>query len=160
MSPGSLYLKEEWGDVTYWANDNGRFNLSCLSDMSSLLVMGQSQSEGGDCLSHTAPPATKKSKLAFNRPFSCKKGKTPSTATFGCKVIFAKKTGKSFDELNQTYVNVNENTANVEYITEKAREKWGQVVLVSGNGLPITDEEGTRGKKAYFKIKLLLAKII
>ena len=26
------------------------------------------------------------------------------------------------------------------------QEKWGNVVLVAGNGLPIQDEEGTRGK--------------
>ncbi|KAL9965197.1 hypothetical protein ACROYT_G028965 [Oculina patagonica] len=94
VSPGSLYLKEEWGDVTYWANDNGRFNLSCLSDMSSLLVMGQSQSEGGDCLSHTAPPATKKSKLAFNRPFSARKEKLPQLQPLAARLSLPKRLAK------------------------------------------------------------------
>ena len=31
------------------------------------------------------------------------------------------------------------------YITGKVQEKWRKVVLVAGNGLPIQDEEGTRG---------------
>ena len=35
----------------------------------------------------------------------------------------------------------------MEDITRKVQEKWGNVVLVAGNGLPIQDEEGTRGKR-------------
>lgn len=34
----------------------------------------------------------------------------------------------------------------MEDITRKVQEKWGNVVLVTGNGLPIQDEEETRGK--------------
>lgn len=34
----------------------------------------------------------------------------------------------------------------MEGITRKVQEKWGNVVLVAGNGLPIQDEKGTRGK--------------
>ena len=110
--------------------------------------MGQSKnstvsSEAGNCLSYIAPADTSKSRLPF-RPFF-KKGKLNSTSTFGCKIILAKKNGKSFTELNQTYISVNEDSANVVYITAKVQEKWGRVVLVAGNGLPIQDEEGTRG---------------
>lgn len=76
---------------------------------------------------------------------SSKKGKSNSTSTFGCKVILAKRNGKSFTELNQTYISVNEDSANVVFITAKVQEKWGRVVLVARNGLPIQDEEGTRG---------------
>ena len=144
----SLYLKEEWGDCTYWANASGRFNLSNLADGTCLVVMGQSKSsvissEAENCLSYTATADTSKSRLPF-KPFF-KRGKSNSTSTFGCKVILAKKNGKSFSELNQTYISVNEDSANVAYITGKVQEKWGKVVLVAGNGLPIQDEEGTRG---------------
>lgn len=145
--PDAFYIKEEWGDCTYWANDNGRFNLSSLADGTCLVVMGQSKnsivsSEAGNCLSYTAPADTSKSRLPF-RPFF-KKEKSNSTSTFGCKVL-AKRNGKSFTELNQTYISVNEDSANVVFITAKVQEKWGRVVLVAGNGLPIQDEEGTRG---------------
>ncbi|KAJ7382543.1 hypothetical protein OS493_034434 [Desmophyllum pertusum] len=150
--PDTLYIKEEWGDVTFWANEGGRFNLSHIADGTTMVIMGQNQdntrnSEAGNCLSYTAPPAgTNKSRLPF-RPFS-EKGKSTSsssTSTFGYKVVLAKKNGKSFTELNQTYNCVNEETANVVYITEKGQEKWGEAVLVAGNGLAIQDEEGTRG---------------
>ena len=151
--PDTLFIKEEWGDVTFWANESGRFNLSNLADGSCLVIMGQNQdntrnSEAGNCFSYTAPPAaTNKSKLPF-RPFT-KKGKSASlTTTFGCKVVLAKRNGKSFKyELNQTYISLNEESANVDYITEKVQEKWGDVVLVAGNGLPIQDEERTRGQE-------------
>jgi len=120
-------------------------------------------SEAGNCFSYTAPPAAAtKSKLPL-RPFT-KKGKSASsTTTFGCKVVLAKRNGKSFNELNQTYISLNEDSANVGYITEKVQEKWGDVVLVAGNGLAIQDEEGPRGRKsniilciAYIKLKLRL----
>ena len=107
------------------------------------IVSAVASSEAGNCLSYTAPAGTSKCRLHF-RPFF-KKGKSNLTSTFGCKVIFAKKNGKSFTELDQTYVSVNEDSANVVYITGKVQEKWGRVVLVAGNGLPIQDEEGTRG---------------
>ncbi|CAH3171616.1 unnamed protein product, partial [Porites lobata] len=149
VSPSSLYIKEEWGDCTYWANESGRFNLSNLADGTCLVVMGQSKnsvitSETGNCLSYAAPADTGKSRLPF-KPFF-RRGKSNSASTFGCKIILAKKNGKSFTELNQTYINVSEDSANVEDITRKVQEKWGNVVLVAGNGLPIQDEEGTRGK--------------
>ena len=109
--------------------------------------MGQSKSsvissEAENCLSYTAPADTSKCRLPF-KPFF-KKGKSNSSSTFGCKVLLFKKNGKSFTELNQTYISVNEDSANVAYITGKVQEKWGKVVLVAGNGLPIQDEEGTR----------------
>lgn len=87
---------------------------------------------------------TYKSKLPF-RPFT-KKGKSASsTTTFGCKVVLAKRNGKSFNELNQRYISLNEESAIVGYVTDKVEEKWGEIVLVAGNGLAIQDEEGTRG---------------
>ena len=42
MSPSSSYIKEEWEDCTYWANESGHFNLSNLADGTCLVVMGQS----------------------------------------------------------------------------------------------------------------------
>ena len=40
----------------------------------------------------------------------------------------------------------------MEDITRKVQEKWGNVVLVAGNGLPIQDEEGTRGKGFFSNV--------
>lgn len=90
------------------------------------MVMGQSKSsvissEVENCLSYTATTGKSKSRLPF-KPFF-KKGKSNSTSTFGCKVILAKKNGKSFSELNQTYISASEDSANVAYITGNVQEK-------------------------------------
>ena len=42
MSPSSSYIKEEWEDCIYWANESGRFNLSNLADGTCLVVLWQS----------------------------------------------------------------------------------------------------------------------
>lgn len=41
----------------------------------------------------------------------------------------------------------------MEDITRKVQEKWGNVVLVADNRLPIQDEEETRGK-GFIKVIL------
>ena len=37
----SLYLREEFGDMTYWPTDSGRFDVLHLDDKSSLLSRGK-----------------------------------------------------------------------------------------------------------------------
>jgi hypothetical protein len=103
-------------------------------------------------LAYTAKPSTSSAATGnkshpLSRPFS----KSPGSGTFGCKIVYAtmKRTpkGVSFTETNQTYITLKEETANVSYIKEKTRERFGcDVTLVAGNGLPIQDEEGTRGE--------------
>ena len=128
VSSESLFIKEERGDVTFWPAENGRFNFSNLSDGSSLLVMGQSQANisrnvsDENCLIYTPtsrPPIKYK---VPSRPFSTK-GK--GTATFACKIILANKSGRTFSALDQTYININDETGNVGYISQNVREKSG-----------------------------------
>ena len=57
-----------------------------------------------------------------------------------------------FERKNQIFVNITEETANVGYIAMKAREKFGNISLVAGNGLPIEDEDGTRGERQLFSV--------
>ena len=40
VDTNSLYLKEEFGDLSFWANEAGRFNTAHLDDGSSVVVMG------------------------------------------------------------------------------------------------------------------------
>ena len=154
----TLYLKEQWGDLAVWALENGRFDFSDVLDGTVFDVMGDSKENiPPNCFSHTAVPtpsaSTSSVKSFFNRPFS-KKTPYSASSSFGCKVILAemKKTpkGVTFSDKNQTFITVNEETANVTYILQRVKEKFGEgVVLVSGNGLPIVDEEGTRGKNLH-----------
>ena len=53
----------------------------------------------------------------------------------------------SFQELGQTYINISEDTANVNYVLSKARDSFNDpsLELVTSNGLKIMDNEGTKG---------------
>jgi len=45
-----------------------------------------------------------------------------------------------FQELRQVFIELNDATANVEYIKSKARESWGSdYILMTQNGLTIDD---------------------
>ncbi|XP_068727311.1 uncharacterized protein [Montipora capricornis] len=155
----TLYLKEQWGDLAVWPLENGRFDFSDVLDGTVFDVMGECKEMNApqNAFAYTAAPTsssgvTSSMKSLFNRPF-VKKGNS-SSSSFGCKIILAemKKTpkGVTFSDKNQTFITVNEETANVTYILQKVKEKFGEgVLLVSGNGLPILDEEGTRGSKFW-----------
>ena len=51
-----------------------------------------------------------------------------------------------FVHLGQTFVNVNEANANVDYITSVVQRRWGShYILVTADGLEIEDSSGTEG---------------
>jgi hypothetical protein len=63
------------------------------------------------------------------------------------KITLAKKNGNNItDPSRQTYITINDATANVPYIATQCQEEFGNhsLILVSGNGLPIEDNEATR----------------
>ena len=112
----------------------------------------QTLSSATNCLSYTPfsnpVPSTSglQSGKAITRPFA----KKSLAMGVPVKVILAAinrtPKGVSFQEHNQTYIKLTEETANIPYIQEKIKEKTGQdVILMSQNGLPIDDEEGTQG---------------
>ena len=70
------------------------------------------------------------------------------SAGYCLKVTLAKKIGsKIADHSRQTYITINDITANVPHLTSQCQEEFGNqsLILVSGNGLPIEDNEATRG---------------
>ena len=147
VDTNSLYLKEEFGDLSFWPNEAGRFNTAHLDDGSLVVVMG-------DDIVNT-PRQEHHSAQSFSTP-----GTTP---LFGggrwknaviVKIIHAEmslrneRNNPSFQEIGQTYLNVNEENANVNFLTTKARESFHDetIDLVTSNGLKIIDNEGTRGQ--------------
>ena len=44
---------------------------------------------------------------------------------------------------------VSEDQPNVSSVLESVREKWGNVEIVTNNGLPVVDEPATGGKSVY-----------
>ena len=41
VETNSLYLKEKFGDMSFWTNESGRFNVLHLDDGHPLQVMGE-----------------------------------------------------------------------------------------------------------------------
>lgn len=75
--------------------------------------------------SYTSQPSTSSSFKPALRPFAAKK--TSDKTSFACKIVMAevKKTarGVSFEEKNQMYITLKEETANVPYIIWKRSTK-------------------------------------
>ncbi|KXJ21501.1 hypothetical protein AC249_AIPGENE754 [Exaiptasia diaphana] len=151
----SLYLKQEWGDSAVFPDD-GKFNLLPYTVGTSFEVMGvekSKQNPPSSALSYTSASTSSQSgannysnNQQTSRLFAAFKKSTDKTS-FACKIVLADKTGKGFTEKNQMYLTLREDSANVPFVLDKAKEKFGkELILVSGNGLPIEDEEGTRGK--------------
>ena len=156
----TLYLKQEWGELALWPTDSGRFNFTQVEDGASFEVMGDvlPNVPTGSGLSYNPSPTFGNATASVpKRPFA-RKSASSSTSTFACKIIMAgemQKNGKAttFTEQGQTYINLNDDTANVNFIKEQLREKTGRkLLMVAGNGLPIPDEEGTRGKEGNMNI--------
>lgn len=61
-----------------------------------------------------------------------------------------------FTEIAQTFVPIVETQANVSYILQEITKEWNDydnLQLVTNDGLPLTDNEGTRGKLYYILFK-------
>ena len=74
------------------------------------------------------------------------------------KIVKAKmvscKTGKvDFSAISQMHIDLNESSANVEYVLEEIRKRWGEEYnLVTVDGLKLEDCEGNRGiVSIYFR---------
>ena len=128
-----------------WPIGNGWFVFSDILDGTVFDVMGDSKENIPlNCYSHVAVPtstSTSSVKSFFNRlhltfVFRSSMKRTPKGVTLSDK--------------NRAFITVNEETANVTYILQRVKEKFGEgVVLVSCNGPQIVDEEGTRGRNVH-----------
>ena len=75
-----------------------------------------------------------------------------SSSSISVKIAYAtmKRNGTKceFRKLHQAFIKVGESTANVSYLTEAVKEKWGKdLILVTADGMPIEDSSGTRGEQ-------------
>lgn len=76
---------------------------------------------------------------------------TKKDGTFNVKVVKAnmKKlpNGKvEFEQLEQTHINLDDSSANINTVTNAVQAKWGpEYVVVTGDGLAVDDSSGTQG---------------
>ena len=146
--------------MSFWLNEAGRFYTAHLDDGTSVEVMGDdmvntpSQDQHSvQSFSYTTTPTLTKSTPCTTPLFGCGRWKNAVLV----KIIHAhmssrnEKNNPAFQEIGQTYINVNEENANVNFLTTEAREAFHDetVDLVTSNGLKITDNEGTRGQYIF-----------
>lgn len=159
MDVTSVWLKEEFGPKAFFPDPvTGTFQFSSDVGRSilSFVVNGSNRQAQGP------PPNTPHSNPArhhyvspviagsgFSRPIFPNSAKSKTSVNI--KVVQANVTktpgGKfEFHKLGQTFIDVNESSANVFYITGVVEKKWGgEYVLVTSDGLKIEDSSGTQG---------------
>lgn len=160
MDVTSIWLKEEFGPKAFFPDPvTGSFQFSSDVGRSvlSFVVNGSNRP-----MTQGHPPNTPHSNpgqrhyvspvitgSGFSRPIFPSSAKSKTSVNI--KVVQANVTksqgGKfEFHKLGQTFIDVNESTANVFYITGVVEKKWGrEYVLVTSDGLKIEDSSGTQG---------------
>lgn len=154
----TVWLKEEFGPKAFFpdasnssfqfTNDVGRTltsffvrgNPSCASQQPSPPVAGPLRMS-----QPTVIPST--SRMPAYKPiFSGKKGASVSVKVVQSSISKLSSGKLDFEKLGQTFVEVNESTANVDFITTCVQRKWGyDYVLVTNDGLRVEDSAGTQG---------------
>ena len=122
----SLYLKDEFGVMSYWPNHSGRFNAIHLMDGSSLQVIGEdlassqtpqiAEQHSGQLrqvfsygIPHGIPQGGSQTNSTRSQPFSGARRKGAATAKIiHAEMIKNEKGSTTFQEMWQTYVNIKE----------------------------------------------------
>lgn len=94
------------------------------------------------------------SSVFSNLPHSSKRAKL---SWYSLKVTLATlEKGKVKDPSRQVYILITDETANVAHIKVKCQEELGisNIKLVSANGLPFEDSDGTRGRLHLYDMLL------
>ena len=143
LDPATVWLREEYGTRAFFPDsDNATFSIPPDHSLISVIVEG---SESAHVLPHVATPAPPPRLPPVAGP-------SRKCQTVNVKVVQAvlkrHPGGKcEFTQLGQTFVDVTEATANVDYIRSAIQKKWGtDYIIVTADGLEIEDSSGTQGK--------------
>ena len=146
-----MWLQEGFGSRAFFLDAmNAKFDLSnTVAHVSlSLIVEGSDPAVPGTSSGSVhviTPPVTP-------RPITLSAFGSKKMQTLNVKVIQASMkrlaSGKcEFVHLGQTFVDITESTANVNYIKNVVQKRWGSnYILVTADGLEIEDSSGTQGK--------------
>ncbi len=152
LDPTTLWLKEEFGARAFFPDEHNHFHIPA-DEVYGLVVEGATVQRNPTAAVPVCAPgsslqsASQPSGAPVHKPiFSGKKGQSTNV-----KIIQAtyKKTSArpEFTPTNQAFITVSEANANVVYLTDAIRRKWGDdFVLVTGDGLRLEDSSGTQGR--------------
>ena len=152
VDPDAVWLQDDLDDTAYFPTDDGTF--IGLRSMQSLYVEGppvrpsaHASTSSTNTLSSTSASAVAEHTHPQFRSVVSGLGKRASpSANASCRVKVVKadvnwnfKTNKpSFTPSHQAFIEVQESTATVDYITDEIRKKWGDsYVLVTNDGLQL-----------------------
>ena len=118
--------------------------------ISQLSVEGTRRARSSTADSASNNNSTSSGRVLSNVPPVFKSKAGGSSSSISVKIAYAtmKRNGHKceFRKLHQAFFRVGESTANVCYLTEAVKEKWGKdLVLVTADGILIEDSSGTRG---------------
>ena len=142
-----MWLKQEYGRRCYFPDHTGQFDFDVEVGESVVCLTV----EGAPLHQTTTTISPSTSSHSGSQPFYKPIGYKKET-TFNVKVVRANMTKLSngkveFERLEQTHISLNEHTANVNTVTNAVQSKWGgDYVVVTGDGLPVDDSEGTHGR--------------
>ena len=172
MDPNHCWLYDEVENSTIFSDRNtGKFDLSEVFDFSYLLVDGITvYSTSPATISSTLYPG--ESSCSSARPTfrsvlpSSTSRKSPALSQCSIKIVKAnlqKGAGKkpTFEPLTTTYVELTEETANIEFITGIIKQRWGAAyTIVTNDAIPIEDSPTTQGLLILVITKFLVIKIL
>ncbi len=139
-SGGSRAFSPNHNNTRFLFNDNvGVFITHLVAVGSPMSVPSSSKVLSATTPSDSNPPLVN-AQFSYRKAHSC-----------NVKIVQASinrsSTGKiEFKAENQTFVDVNDSTANVHYVTSVIQRKWGaEYCLVTADGLKLDDSCGTQG---------------
>ena len=159
MDPTTVWLREEYGNRAFFPNSaNTSFDLPEYTAFV-LQVMGtsleQQHSRPGTPLAHIPAmegPSGVSSRPQFTSAFS-KKSQSCTVKVIQASLKRLPNGKCEFSHMGQLFVDVNESTANANYIRSVVQTKWGsQYVIVTTDGLEIEDSSGTQGRTVKSKL--------
>ena len=155
MEPSETWLKDDCDGTAYFPQ-NGHFNLhtQSISEFTTLVVEGLSLTTPSRGNRVNLPPSTTLTSTPSCSSFQGFRSvvapkKSPS---FSLKVLKAKinrsagRRNPEFHVMGQTYIEVIDSTANLDYILGVITQQWGPgYTLVTSDGVPLEDSPTTQG---------------
>ncbi len=162
VDPQVVWLRDEFGNKAFFPSpDNTEFEFSdeVGSTICSLLVEGVDRGHGLTAMSlkpHSTIPVASHSGVMPYSPLPGPSGVRTFNSHVKSKTCSARIT-KAFQKvmvngktdllkLEQTFIDLTEETANVNFVNDAIQNRWGkEFVVCTSDGLPIEDSSGTTG---------------
>ena len=153
VEPSETWLRDDCDGKAYFPQD-GNFNLQtqAISEFTTLVVEGPSLNT--PAARSNLPPTTTLTSTPSPSGFpGFRSVVAPKrSSSFSLKVLKAKmnrsagRRNPEFHVMGQTYIEITDSTANLEYILGVITQRWGNgYTLVTSDGVPLEDSPTTQG---------------